>query len=168
MTRTFELHAESSASVAQTHSAFGDAGYWTARLAEGTGGTATLEDLSVGADGTVDVSTRVNLRHDGLPGLVAPLVPGDLELAHTETWRWAGDGGLRGEVGYAVRGGQLSVRGVIMLTPQPAGTRQHCTVATHARIPVVGRAIERLVCATLRGGILATQRFTTDWIDRHG
>lgn len=168
MARSFDLDAESSTSVQQAHSAFGDASYWASRLTESADGTATLERLAVDADGTVNVATSVSLLRDRLPGLVTSLLPGDLELAHAETWRWAGDGTLRGELGYTVRGAPASARGVILLTPVGTGMRQECTVRTQVKIPLVGGAIERLICTQLPGGILATQRFTTEWIDRNG
>jgi hypothetical protein len=167
MPRSFEMRAESTASVDQLYSAFGDAAYWASRLTASAEGAATLESLAVGPDGTIEVATNVSLLRDRLPGLISSMLPGDLELAHTETWCWVGDGRLRGEVRYVVPGAHAFARGTIMLTPVGTGMEQACTVLTHVKIPVFGGAIERLVSTQLPGGILATQRFTTEWIDQN-
>jgi hypothetical protein len=89
MPPTFDLSAESLASVDEVHSAFGDQDYCQVRLAAfGVGpGAAMLDSLIIDAAGTVEVATTFDLFRDRLPGLVHQLHRGDLALLHTPDGR---------------------------------------------------------------------------------
>ena len=56
MPRSFALSVESPAGVEHILAAFGDQQYWKARLAAFDNGTATLDGLTVEADGVVTVA----------------------------------------------------------------------------------------------------------------
>ena len=102
MPRTFDLKAESSSSVEQFRSAFGDEAYWQARLAAMDNGR--LDSLAVDGDGAVNVRTTFKLLRDGLPKVVNQLRLGDLQMVHDETWSRIDDGRVRGEVNVEVNG----------------------------------------------------------------
>ena len=79
MPRGFDVSTESSATVAEVHSAFGNADYWRDRLAVFGGDSIRLDSLVV-EGGSVVVGTTQDLRNDVLPGLIAKAVPGDLKV----------------------------------------------------------------------------------------
>src|SRR6201996_9638222 len=120
MPRSFDVSADSPATVEQVHSAFSDEGYWLARLATMNGSTA-LESLIVDDDQTVRVATTQDLGRDLLPGIVAKFYRRDLKVRHTETWRPTD--GLRGEISVAVSGAPGSGSGVASVAPTQNGSR---------------------------------------------
>jgi hypothetical protein len=166
MPRSFEVSAESPASVDQVHSAFGDEDYWRARLAVfgAAPGAATLDSLIIDAAGTVVVATTFNLLRDRLPKLVNQLGRGDLQMVHTETWSRVGGNQVRGQVGIAVPGTPLSATGGALLAPLDNGSRLHYSATVKVNVPLVGGQIESFMTSRLSEGIMNIQRFTTAWI----
>jgi uncharacterized protein DUF2505 len=169
MPRSFEVSAESPASVDQVHSAFGDENYWRARLAVFGGGpwAATLDSLIVDAAGTVVVATTFSLLRDRLPKLVNQLGRGDLQMVHTETWSRVG-GKVRGQVGITVPGTPLSATGGALLAPLDNGSRLQYSATVKVNVPLVGGQIESFMSSRLSEGIMDIQRFTTAWICENG
>lgn len=163
MPRSFDLSVESSASVEQIHSAFSEEDYWLARLAA-FGGIGTLDSLIIGTDGSVTVVIIQDLRHDLLPGLVAKLYPGDLEVVHNETWSPIGGGQVRGEVSIAARGVPGSGLGAALLAPAQNGSRLKCKATVEFKVPLVGGKIESFIGRQVVQQIAVMQRFTTKWI----
>ena len=86
MPRSFDVSADSPATVEQVQAAFSGEDYWLARLATLAGST-TLDSLIVDDDQTVRVATTQDLGRDLLPGIVAKFYRRDLKVRHTETWR---------------------------------------------------------------------------------
>ena len=166
MSRSFEISTESPASVEQIHAAFGREDYWLARLAAGDA-TITLDSLIVDADGTVTVRTTQHLVHQLLPGLVAKLVPGDLKILSSETWRPVDDGQVRGQVSVSAPGGLGSGRGEAWLAPAGNGSQLRYAVRVEVKIPLVGGKLEKSLGAGLAESIPALLRFTTTWITEH-
>ena len=166
MPRSFDLSAESPASVDQVHAAFGDEDYWRARLAVfGAGpGAATLDSLAVDEDGTVSVATTFIMLRDRLPKLVNRLSRGDLEMVHLETWTRAGDSQVRGEVSIALPGTPLSATGAALVAPLAYGSRLQYSATVQVKVPLVGGKIESFMSARLADGIMDIQRFTAAWI----
>jgi Protein of unknown function (DUF2505) len=166
MSRSFEGLTESPASVEQIHAAFGREDYWLARLAVGDAATE-LDSLSVDADGTVAVSLTQHLGRQLLPGPVAKLIPGDVRLAHTETWTPDGDGRVRGQISVAVSGGLGSCRAKTWLAPAAEGSQLHFTGRVEVKIPLVGANLEKSLGANLADNIPEVVRFTTTWVAEH-
>lgn len=164
MPRSFDLSAESTASVEQIHSAFSDEDYWLARLGGFGAGTATLDSLIVDADGTVAMATTLSLLRDRLSGLVTRLSLGDLEMVCTETWTPIRGGQVRGKASMAVPGAPLSVLGAALLAPAPTGSQLTYSTTVEVRIPLVGSKIESYVGGLLAEQIPAILRFTTEWV----
>ena len=166
MPRSFDLSAESPASVEQVHAAFGDENYWGARLAAfGAGpGAARLDSLAVEADGTVIVATTFSLLRDRLPKLVSQLVRGELEMVHIEKWSRIGRGQVRGDVSVALPGTPVSATGEALLAPLRNGSRLRYNATVKVKLPLVGDKIESFMSGRLAEGIMDIQRFTTAWI----
>ena len=166
MSRSFEILTESPASVEQIHAAFGREDYWLARLAAGDA-TTTLDSLIVDADGTVTVRATQHLVRQLLPGIVARLVPGDLKILASETWRRIDDRQVRGQVSVSAPGGLGSGRAEAWLAPADNGSQLRSAVRVEVKIPLVGGKLEKSIGAGLAESIPAVLRFTTTWITEH-
>jgi hypothetical protein len=163
---SFDVSFESPASVEQIHSTFGDEKYWLDRLAA-FGGSTMLDSLIVDPDGTVTVTTTRDLRHEGLPGVVAKLYRGDLNILSNETWRPLAGRRVSGEISVAAVGAPGSGRGAALLAPSRNGSRLKFTAAVEFKVPLIGGKIERYIAGLFAEGISEIQRFTTMWINEH-
>lgn len=168
MPRSFDVTTETSAAVAAVQSAFCDRDYWLARLAAYGGEAMTLDSLEVSPDGTAAVRTSQDLRHDVLPGMFARVLPRELKIIRTETWRSAGEDQVYGEVTIAARGVPGSGAGTAVLEPVPAGSRLRFTGTLEVRIPLVGGRVEQYIADLIAKEVPEMQRFTTEWICAHG
>jgi hypothetical protein len=166
MPRSFDVSFESPASVEQVHSAFGDEDYWLARIAA-FGGSKTLDSLVVDSDGTVTVTITEDLRRNALPGMLAKLYRGDLNLRSTETWRPVDDRQVSGEISVAVTGAPGSGHGAAVLAPSGNGSRMTFAATVEFKVPLVGGKIESYIAREFAQGIPEIQRFTTAWISEH-
>ena len=166
MPRSFQLSFDSPASVEQVHSAFGDEGYWLARFAA-FGGSRTLDSLIVDPDGTVNVVASSDLLHGALPGILAMLYRGDLNIVSTERWTPAGDGRVSGQISVAVTGAPGSGHGAAVLAPSGSGSRLKLSGTVEFNVPVVGGKIETYIAAQFAKGLSDVQHFTTTWISEH-
>jgi hypothetical protein len=166
MPRSFDLTVESPSSVEQFRSAFGDEGYWRARLAAMDNGR--LDSLNVDDDGTVDVHSTFKLLRDGLPKVVTQLRLGDLQMMHNETWSRIDGGRVQGQVSVDVSGFPLSARGSGSLTPTADGSQLTYTATVAVKVPLVGGAIEGFIGGQLASWIREISTFTTEWIDSRG
>ncbi|WP_370329352.1 DUF2505 domain-containing protein [Mycolicibacterium hippocampi] len=164
MPRPFDVDTDSPATVEEICSAFANKAYWRARIAEFGGGATTLDTLSVESDGTISVATTQDLRHDVLPGVLAKVFTGGLEVVRTETWRPAGDDRVTGEVTLAASGVPGSGVGSALIAPRPAGSGMSLSGTVEVKIPLVGGRIEKYICDQIAVEIPALQRFTSDWI----
>jgi Protein of unknown function (DUF2505) len=162
--RSFDVITETSAAVAAVQSAFGDREYWLARLAAYGGDAMTLDSLVVDPDGTMAITTCQDLRHNNLPGLFTRVLPTDLKIIRTETWRPADHGEVHGEVTIAAHGVPGSGSGTTVLKPVPAGSQLRFTGTLEVRIPWVGGLIEQYIADLIAKEVPAMQRFTNEWI----
>ena len=165
MPRSFDVSADSPATVEQVHSAFSDEGYWLARLATMNGSTA-LESLIVDDDQTVRVATTQDLGRDLVPGIVAKFYRRDLKVRHTETWRPIG-GQLRGEINVAVSGAPGSGSGAALVAPTQNGSRMTFEGSVEFKVPLVGGTIESFIAREFARGIPDIQHFITKGVTEH-
>jgi Protein of unknown function (DUF2505) len=164
MPRSFALAFDAPVGVDEILAAFGDEQYWQARLAAFDGGKATLDRLAVDAGGTVTAALTVSLFANRLPKVVTALVPGDLEMARTETWHPIGDGQARGTIEVAVPGAPVSAIGKVILVPRADGARLDFSTTVTVNIPLAGGQVENFIIGRLGDEISAVQRFTDSWI----
>lgn len=154
---------ESPATVDEVHAAFGDRVYWMDRLAH-FGGAKSLEELTVDDDGTVRTVVAEDLRHGALPGILAKLYRGDLNILSTETWRPTADGRVHGDIEVAVIGAPGSGSGRALLGPAKKGSQLDLAGSVEFRVPLVGGRIESFVAGQFIDGFADINRFTTEWI----
>jgi len=115
----------------------------------------------------VTVGLIQHLDRQLLPGLVAKLVPGDLKILRSETWRPVGDRRVRGQVSVSAPGGFGSGRAEAWLTPVRNGSQVRFAVTVEVKIPLVGGKLENSIGADLAENIPAFHRFTAEWIAEH-
>jgi hypothetical protein len=166
MPRSFELEADSPASVDQFRCAFGDEDYWRKRLAAMDNGE--LDSLTVDDDGTVRVRTSFRLLSSELPKVVTKLRRGNWELVHHEMWQPVDGGQVRGEVTVDLSGAPLSAVGSGLLEPTEDGSQLTYSATVAVRVPLIGGPIESLIGSQLTSWVREIQDFTTDWISTHG
>jgi hypothetical protein len=162
MPHSFNLIAESSSTVEEFHSAFGDEDYWRARVA--AMGNSTLDSLVVRSDGAVEVATTSRLMPDGLPPLVTRLIRGELAMVHGETWNRIDGGRMRGVVSVRMTGVPLSARGTGSMRPSQEGSQLQYAATVDVKVPLVGGPVESFVVSHLAEWLLEVEKFTTAWI----
>lgn len=165
MPRSFDLAADYEGTVEEVHRAFSDERYWLARLADSGADHATLDGMTVGDDGSIDVTTTQTLRADRLPGVVAQFHRGDLSIQREETWTGVKDGRAVATVTGSIPGAPVSLSGsAVLVSSVSGGARMELKVTVEVRVPLVGGKIENFIGNGLVDLIIAEQRFTTVWI----
>lgn len=164
MPRSFDMAAEYAGSVEQVHRAFSDEQYWLARLADSGADDATLDTITLAADGGIDVITTQVLRADRLPAVVTQFHRGDLRIQREEKWSHVNDGRAAATVTGAIAAAPVSLTGAAVLGPAKSGARLEFLATVEVRIPLVGGKVENFIGAQLVNLLIAEQRFTTVWI----
>ncbi|MCV7260382.1 DUF2505 domain-containing protein [Mycobacterium shimoidei] len=165
MPRSFDVSADSPATVEQVRAAFSGEDYWLARL-ENLRGSTTLDSFVVDDDLTVRVATTQDLGRDLLPGIVAKFYRRDLKVRHTETWRPVDDQ-LQGWISVAVCGAPGSGSATASVLPLHSGSRLTLNGTVEFKVPVVGGTVESFIAREFARGIPDIQRFTATWIGEH-
>ena len=170
MPSSFDVVTESPASVAQIHAAYSRKDYWLARIEPGPALT-TLDSLIVEDDGTVKVHVTQHVGRQLLPGLVGKLIPTELNMMHSETWRPVGDGQFRGHVRVSTSPKLGSGHVDAWLEPVGSGSQGatgsqlRCALKVHVKISLLGARLEKSIGHSLTtDGIPEMQRFTATWI----
>lgn len=164
MPRSVRLEIDSSATVDHVLAAFGDEGYWRARLATFSNGTGTLNGLAVDATGTVTVAITLHLLRDRLPSLITQLRSGDLVMKRSERWSPAADGRVHGDISASMPGAPFSMAAEALISPADHGSRLDYNASVEVRIPLLGGKIESYIAGQAGDEIGAIHRFTGDWI----
>lgn len=165
MPHSFDILAESPASVEQIHAAFGREDYWLACIAGADANApVTLDSLIVDDDGTVTVRSTQHVGRQLLPKPLTKFIPGDLKIVNCETWRSVGNGQVRGQTSMSAPGGLGSGGAEVWLRPADNGSRLHYVVRVEIRIPLVGGKFEKAIGAGLTKSIPAGLQFTESWI----
>lgn len=163
MPHSFDVTVESSVSVEQVFSAFGEKDYWPGRLAIFGIGAARLDSLTTDSD-EVSAVVVISLLRDRLPTLITQLHRVDLELVQCEKWGWIDGGRLRGEISVKALGAPLSGVGQALLVPVCDGSRLDYTATVKVGVPLLGGHIEKFIGGQLPDGLNEFVRFTADWI----
>lgn len=162
------MATEYAGSVEQVHRAFGERGYWLARLADSGADDATLDAMTVDGDGGIEVTTTQVLRADRLPGLVSQFHHGDLRIRRQERWQPIRGDRTAGVVSGAIAGAPVALDGNATLAPAGSGSRLAVTISVEVKVPLVGGKIENFIGTQLVDLLIAEQRFTTVWITENG
>ncbi len=163
MPHEFDVDVSSSATVEQVCAAFAAAEYWAARFAA-FDAAMSLDELTVDADGVIHVATVQDLRHDGLPPILARVYPRDLKVIGTEVWTPVGEGRVEGRIGIDVVGAPGSGTGNALLETSGAGSRLQIDGSVRFGVPLIGGRIEKHLAREFAAHIPDVQSFTTDWI----
>jgi hypothetical protein len=164
MSRSFDMSASYDGSVEQVLRVFGDRQYWLARLADSGADEATLDSMTVGPDGVIDVITTQTLWSSRLPGLVAQFHHGVLSFVREETWSPVNDGQAGATVRGSIPGAPATLSGTATLASREAGSHLDLTATVEVRIPLVGGKVENFIGSQLVELLIAEQRFTSEWI----
>ncbi|KMO76085.1 hypothetical protein MOBUDSM44075_02615 [Mycolicibacterium obuense] len=158
------MAAEYGGTVEQVHRAFSDEQYWLVRL-DGSGADhATLDEMTVDADGGLRIKTTQTLRADRLPAVVTQFHRGDLSFVREELWAPVVDGHTSATVTGSIPGAPAGLRGSAALAPAGPGSRLAFTATVEVRVPLLGGKIENFIGHQLVDLLIAEQRFTTVWI----
>ncbi|MEW5809460.1 MAG: DUF2505 domain-containing protein [Actinomycetota bacterium] len=168
MPRSFDMAAEYGGTVEQVHRAFSDEEYWLVRLEDSGADHATLDEMTVGADGGLRIKTTQTLRADRLPAVVTQFHRGDLSFVREERWAPVVDGRTTGTVTGSIPGAPAGLTGSAVLAPAAPGSRLALTATVEVRVPLVGGKIENFIGHQLVDLLIAEQRFTTVWIAENG
>ena len=158
------MAAEYGGSVEQVHQAFSDEQYWLVRLADSGADDYSLDSMSVGPDGAIDIITTQTLRADRLPAVVTQFHRGDLSFVREETWTPVTDGQATATIKGSISRAPATLAGTAVLAPAKSGSRLEFSAAVQVDIPLVGGKIENLIGSQLVELLIAEQRFTTVWI----
>ncbi|MCV7072270.1 DUF2505 domain-containing protein [Mycobacterium rufum] len=164
MPRSFDMAAEYGGTVEQVHRAFSDEEYWLVRLQDSGADHATLDEMTIGADGGIRVKTTQTLRADRLPGVVTQFHRGDLSFVRQELWSPVRDGQATATVTGATPRAPAGLTGTAVLAAAQPGSRMAFTATVEVRVPLVGGKIENFIGSQLVELLIAEQRFTTVWI----
>jgi hypothetical protein len=169
MPRSFDLSADYVSSVEELHRAFGEVGYWRARLADIPVDEARLESIRVGGesgdDGTIEVVTLQEVHSHNLPAMVTQLHRGDLYFRREETWGPVTDGTATAWINGSIVDTPVNVSGTAELSPIAAGgARLTFRVTIQVRIPLIGGKVESIIGTHLAELVSREQRFTTEWL----
>lgn len=164
------MAAEYDGTVEQVHRAFADEQYWLVRLADSGADHATLDDMTIGAEGGIRIRTTQTLRADRLPAVVTQFHRGDLSFVREETWTPVLDGQATAVVRGSIPGAPVNLTGDAVLAPTAAGatSRMALSANVEVRVPLVGGKIENFIGSQLVDLVIAEQRFTTVWITENG
>lgn len=169
MPRSFEMVAEYQDDVEQVHRAFGQEEFWLAWLVQADVDDASLDSIRVGPDGAIEVSSTQSVRHDQLPGIVAQLHKGQVQIMRRESWAPIANGEAEGTITGTVPGAPVSLSGTGVLIPNPdgQGARLKSQIIIEVRIPLVGGKVEKFLSNELTGMLAARTDFTNVWISEN-
>ena len=162
------MAAEYQGTVEQVHRAFSDEQYWLVRLGDSGADHATLDEMTIGADGGIRIRTTQTLRADRLPAVVTQFHRGDLSFVREEMWTPVADGRATAVVTGTIPGAPAGLTGTAVLAAADPGARMALTATVEVRVPLVGGKIENFIGGQLVDLLIAEQRFTTVWITENG
>ena len=108
-----------------------------ARLQDGS----RLVEHEVTADGGARLVVSRQLP-DGVPGYLAPFLPGDRRTTQTDAWGPSRDGVRRGTFAVSFPGSPGEIAGETVLEPTATGTRWSVTGTVRIGVPLVGGKAE--------------------------
>jgi hypothetical protein len=96
---------------------------------------------------------------DAIPSFLRAMVPGDLMIRRTETWR-----GCRGSVEAVVDGAPGTITGVMDLEPDAAGCVLGSQLTVEVPLPLIGGKVEKIVIDNIATLLNSEYQFTLTWL----
>jgi hypothetical protein len=150
-----------------------DLEYLQARLARLGGKGAALLKLVVAEGSSVEqaeYTLRQGVGREDLPIAIQKVLPGDLVIERTETWRRTGPGSYHGTVAARVPGATGKITGTLRLVDLAdvgagrPGSELAMDGSAEVQIPLIGGKIEAMIAEQVQRLIDRENRFTLDWL----
>jgi hypothetical protein len=144
-----------------------------ARLAELGGTVATLVKFGAHAPGPdqpterAEYTLRQGVGREHLPPVIQKVLPGDLLIDRTESWRRTGPGRYEGTFTASVNGAPGKITGTLRLVDdQGGGSELSLDGSTQVPIPLVGGKIESFIAEQVQQLVAKETQFALDWLKR--
>lgn len=116
---------------------------------------------------------RQGVRAEVIPSVARTVVGQGVTIHRTESWRLEDEGRYGGEVVAGVPGMPRSITGSMWLrdlpSPEgPQGSEFVVEASVKVGIPFIGAKLEALFADEVQTLLVDEQRFTADWLSRHG
>ena len=165
MATQFEYRSTFSYPADEVYATMVDPDFLRARLDRIGGPGAALLEHSADTDGA-----RYRLRHgvdaNALPSLVRGVLPGNLVIERTETWKREDSGSYSGDVVVTIPDTPGSATGGMRLRDTDEGSEHAIRVEVTVKVPIIGGKIEEMVTGHIRGLLESESAFTQQWLAR--
>lgn len=135
-----------------------DRQYLQAKLQTVGGPRAELASWQQDARG-VTIVLRQAVPRDAMPPFLLAMLPDDLTIRRTETWR-----GSEGSVHAVVDGAPGTVTGVMRLATDPDGCVLGAQLTAEVPLPLIGGKVEKIITGSLGTLMEKEYQFTLNWL----
>ncbi|MGI8817292.1 MAG: DUF2505 domain-containing protein [Pseudonocardia sp.] len=151
-----------------------DREYLEARLARLGGKGAALLKLEVGTDPAVHVeyTMRQGVDRQNLPSVIQRVLPGDLVIERTESWRRTAPGSYDGTFVATVVAAPGRINGTVRLADLAdigggrAGSEFAMDGSAHVPLPLIGGKLETVIAEQVQRLVDKETRFAVAWLAR--
>lgn len=174
MPRPIRYRSRSENSAQRVFETLADRAYLEARQAELGGKNAALLkfDVSGSPIDHAEYTVRQGVGREDLPSAIQKVLPGDLVIERTETWRRTAEGNYEGTVSANVAGAPGRIAGTLRLVDLEdiGGGRPGSEFAingeAHVKIPLVGGKVEAVIAEKVEKLVGKETQFALDWLAR--
>lgn len=123
-----------------------------------------------GPTAQADYTVRQGVDRQHLPQVVQKVLPGDLVIERTESWRRTAPGSYDGTFRATVPGTPSKINGTLRLADLPdigngrPGSELVLDGSAQVTIPLIGGKIEAVIAEQVRKLVERETRFTLDWL----
>jgi hypothetical protein len=174
MARPIRYRSRSENSAQRVFETLADREYLEARQAELGGRGAALLKFDAGGSPVdhAEYTVRQGVGREHLPSVIQKVLPGDLVIERTETWRRTGEGTYEGTVTANVASAPGRITGTHRLVDLDdigdgrPGSEFAVDGEAHVKIPLVGGKVEAVIAEQVEKIIDRETRFLLDWLAR--
>ena len=167
MATQFDYRSTSTYPADEVYATMVDPDYLRARLAEIGGPGAALLEHSADTD-----TARYRLRHgidpEKLPSLIRTVLPREVVIERTETWRRQGVGDYTGDIRVTIPGTPGSATGAMRLRDTDGGSELHIRIEVTVNVPLLGGKVESMVSGHIKDLLASESAFTQQWLAQRG
>ncbi|AKU15861.1 DUF2505 domain-containing protein [Luteipulveratus mongoliensis] len=127
-------------------------------------GALSFENRVTEKDGGHVVTIQRQMPSGGVPALVKKIVGDKVDVFETFAWgpRQA-DGGRRAALHVQFKGQPITMKGTSTIVPDGTGSRYTLDAALKAKIPIIGRTIEKMGSPEIIKAIEAEEGVSREW-----
>lgn len=174
MPRPIRYRSRSENSAQRVFETLTDREYLEARQAELGGQNAALLKFDTGGSplDRAEYTVRQGVGREHLPSVIQKVLPGDLVIERTETWRRTAEGAYEATIVANVASAPGRITGTQRLTDLEdiGGGRPGSEFAldgeAHVKIPLIGGKVEAVIAEQVEKIIDKEARFLLDWLAR--